>query len=613
MRRLPYLILLLVGLTAFGHPSLAQESGTPRTVHIIYSHDYYYEDTPAGRKEFLGGEVRLRHDSTFLFCDTAYLFGPTVDALGNTSIVQGDSLRIYADTLTYDSHTGVAILIGRVLLENGNQRLMTSRLNYDTRARIGYYGEGAWLEHDDTRIYSRRGTYLVSDQLVQFLDSVQIQSPDFRLKADSMRYSIQDDRAIFTGPTRIRQENAQLYCEAGFYALGDGYGWFEKDAQFADSSRRATADRIYYNRTSGEIRLVGQADYQEGERQATGDSLYYHESTGEFLVRGNAFLKDGTQTIEADGVDYNVRTEQFRTTGRASIRDGAQWLTADRVENRDTSGIVLVEGHVLWRDTSAFITLQCDSALYHRPTGYLQAMGQPPLLIQVIEGDTLFLVADQIIAREDTGAIAGRTIRAFRNVFVYKSDLQAICDSLALVEKDSMFYFYQDPVVWSEDTTQFTADTLLIRMSDNKLDSIFLLRQSMIVTSPDGQHFNQIKGRYITGAFRDNAIRRMDVNGNAEAIYYAQDEDFAFIGVNQSACSDMVLFFEDNQVKDIFYLKEPRSSMTPMGQVDHGSLRLEGFKWRDMDRPLSLPDIRTRWVIAAGMAVKEEKEAEEWH
>jgi len=606
--------LLLTAMMILGGVYALRAQGQPRTIHIIYSDHYHYSDSPAGREEWLGGEVRLRHDSTFLFCDTAYLQGNRVDAVGNTSVVQGDSLRIFADTLIYDGSTGIAILIGRVVLENGGQQLLTDRLTYDSRARQATYEDGAWLRYGETRIYSQRGIYLVESQTAWFRDSVQVISPDFRLKADSLYYVVPEDRAYFTGPTRIRQGRADLYCESGYYALSEGYGWFEQNAQYADSVRQATADRIYYDSKREEIRLIGNAEYREGTREARGDTLDYRERSGDFLIRGNAFLQDGVQTIEADGIDYNTRTERFSTQGRAAIQDGAQTLRADEVFNAaDSTDLVIVRGAVLWRDTSAGITLECDSAYYRRSTGYLEAMGDPPLLINEVDGDTLFLIADRIIAsRAAVEGDSSRRIQAYPRVFVFKKDLQAICDSLAYSERDSLFSFYRDPVVWSEDTTQFTADTIVIRMAEQKLDSIYLIRRGLIINSPDGRHFNQIKGRIITGSFRNNAIHRMDVNGNAEAIYYALDEDDAFIGVNQSECSDMLLTFEDNQVRDIYYLRDPKSVMYPMAGVRHDELRLEGFRWRDSERPVSLDDMIRRWRAARyGPLLSEPEEEKE--
>lgn len=593
-------ILLTLGVMLFTVLSvMSQQEGRKRTVHILGSRTYYYEESDAGLQEWLGGDVKLRHDSTYLFCDTAYLFGLQVDAVGNTSIVQGDSLRIFADTLGYDSQTGVAWLIGRVLFQNGDQELYTDRLRYDTRTRIATYEHGARLARSETRIYSLKGTYDVSQRLVRFQDSVLVQSPEFRLKADSLGYDVAQERTLFSGPTRIRLDQADLYCESGYYSLRDEVGLFRDNAQYADTVKQASADQILYNRRTGAIRLIGgdePAEYREKDRLAIGDTLQYNERTGDFRIRGSAQLYDGKQALTAQGIDYNTQTERFATVGRSILKDGNQMLEADKVFNMDSSDQVIVQGNVMLRDSASQFELECDSAVYQKSRSFFSAMGKPPVLRFILEGDTLFLVADRIISERGIDSTASRRIRAFPNVLIYKSDLQAVCDSASYEMSDSTFSLFHDPVVWS-DTTQFTSDTLSMRLAGNRIDSILLLKDAMIVKPVATDRFyDQIKGRNIYTKLAGGAPERMTVSGNAQTIYYPQAEDGSFLGVNTSECSEMILLFEERQIKDIYYLRKPKSEMKPIDAEGQQGLRLEGFEWRVSERPESFADLLSRWA-----------------
>lgn len=588
------LIVSIVFLAGTVSVFAQQPQSNKKQVYIIHADEYFYQSAKESVVEQLAGNVQLRHDSVFLFCDTAHLFGPIVKAIGNTSVLQGDSLQIFADTLTYDSNTGIAYLRGQVLLVNGSQRLRTDSLRYDSRTKVATYTTGAFLENLDTRMYSVRGYYHVDEETIYFKDSVRVQDPQFKLKTDSLYYRVSENKAFFTGPTLIRQQTANLYCERGYYDLTNQEGVFTENAQFTDSTRQATAKKIYYKAQPEQITLFGDAVYQEESRLVSGDTLDYLPEKGDFFVRGNAFLQDGQQTIVADGIDYNTKTEKLQTLGRVNIQDGAQFLQADAVYNSDTSDVATVVGNVIWQDTSARVTLLCDSALYQRSNGYFLAMGDPPMLTQIIDGDTLYLVADQILARRVSDQDSSRQIHAHAHVLIYKSDLQASCDSLVYSESDSLFVFYQDPVIWS-DTSQFTADTIAIRMAEKAIDSIYLWRRALIINAPDEPYYNQIKGRTIFASFVDGELAKMDVNGNAESVYYARDEKNEYLGVNTSICSEMVLYFEDNQVQDIFYLREPQSTMYPMDQIDHSSLKLEGFRWRIEEKPTSLADLLEKW------------------
>jgi hypothetical protein len=178
-------------------------------------------------------------------------------------------------------------------------------------------------------------------------------------------------------------------------------------------------------------------------------------------------------------------------------------------------------------------------------------------------------------------------------VRIFKSDLQAVCDSLSYNTGDSVFHFYNNPIIWS-DTSQFSADTVHIQMANNKIDRIFLVNKAFIINSPDELFFNQIKGKFVTAFFEESNIRRMKVEGNAETVYYLLDDDDAYIGVNKSICSEMMIYFGDNKVDDIRYYDTPNGALTPMQKADHNLFKLEGFKWETKKRPMTLEDLLTR-------------------
>ncbi|MCB0641552.1 MAG: hypothetical protein KDC44_07930, partial [Phaeodactylibacter sp.] len=254
-------------------------------------------------------------------------------------------------------------------------------------------------------------------------------------------------------------------------------------------------------------------------------------------------------------------------------------------------GIAL--GNVIWQDTSADLSILCAQADYDEKTDYLKAFGgqaNRPLLITIMDGDSLFLTADTLIAfrplaeakqtdkvqkdavlqdtahqvpvqldslptdsiRLDTvgpgfkqlaGAAdstatpastatsdSSRILNAFRDVRILKSNLQAVCDSLSYSTVDSMFRLYKKPIIWS-DTSQFNSDTVFIQLANDKIDQILLRSRALIVNSPDELFFNQIRGSNITAYLEESEVRKMDVVGTAQSIYYSLDDTGAYMGV----------------------------------------------------------------------------------
>lgn len=539
----------------------------------------------------LVGGVRLYQDSVYMSCDSAILINKEqVFAYDSVQISQGDSLVAFADYLEYDGRTRKAYLEGQVVLVNGERQLFTERLDYDLNTKVASYFFGATLVNDSTQLGSRRGYYYVDEETAYFKDSVVVSDPKFYLKADTLRFNIETQTVYFLGPTLINADSSDIYCEDGFYDTQRGLATFSQNAQYQKDTRRASAERIRFNDSLRIYWLEGSAWVQDDQRYAQADTIRYLERTDESYLVGNASFRDETRNIEgANRIYYNGQSDTYRADGRPVISEAPQILEAGTVNFDEGSGLGIATDNVIWQDTSANLAIRCDSANYRQEVDYLKAMGGPrgrPELIAVLEGDSLFMASDTLFSRRtDTrGVDSARILSAYARVRLFKSDLQAVCDSMVYNTTDSLFKLFQEPILWS-DTSQFSADTILMQMANDEIDKIFLIGKAMIINETDGLFYNQIKGKFITAHFREGELYRMDVSGNAETIYYAKDDEGAYIGVDKSVCSELVVHFGNNEVERLTFRKQPQSQLIPMQQADHDTLRLQGFRWLIDQKP----------------------------
>jgi hypothetical protein len=215
------------------------------------------------------------------------------------------------------------------------------------------------------------------------------------------------------------------------------------------------------------------------------------------------------------------------------------------------------------------------------------------LFYTLVDADTLYITSDTLAMERMQDSMAEqafRMIRAYHDVRLFKSDLQGLADSLVFNDRDSLFSFFGDPVLWS-DTTQFSADSITMSISHQQIRDITLTQRAIILSELYRTYYDQIKGKVIVAAFDSSAIHDMWVTGNAESIYYTRDDQSAFIGVNRTICSKMYFTFLDNQINVLKYFGENTSTMTPMAEANHDGLRLEGFRWRADERPVNLSDL----------------------
>ncbi|MBK9338118.1 MAG: hypothetical protein IPM98_16855 [Lewinellaceae bacterium] len=606
MRFLPIYLLLGVLLAApaalcaqINVPPPPQDTSSKIKVESSITGEYFLRDGRYMQK--LSGKVRLRQENTLVFCDTAIIDGDDARLIGNVLIDQGDSTRVYGDSAFYFGNTRESDLFGEVVLINGRQELFTNRLHYNLDTKVATYTEGATLTNGKSQLTSTRGYYHVDEKMVYFKGDVLATDPEFTLRTDTMAFNTETQMVRFLAPTSIVQQGSRVYCESGFYDIENNFAVFDGNPQYERDGQRGRSGKMRYDGASKEYILEGNAHIEEpaAGRIVDADVIRYNTETEKAVFIGNVDYRDSAQTITGHEVRYDSRNKQYQLRGRGRISDPPNIIEADSISFNNELGNGLALGNVIWLDTAGDYTLLAHRMDYNKTSDYLHAYGAfgdagdngRPLMKSLIDNDTLYMSADTLTSFKPDSTSDGRLLLAYRDVRIFKSNLQAVCDSLTYNSADSLFHFFKVdtlPLIWS-DTSQFSADTIMLSMRDNKVDQIWLRQNALVINSDDGRMFNQIKGRNNTVFFAGNEAREMLVEGNAQAIYYALDDNKAYVGVNETACSEMRLYFENNSVSGIKFYAEPKGKFLPMKQAGvTESKKLEGFFWEKERRPRSV-------------------------
>ncbi len=602
--------------------------------------------------KYLNGDVKLYHANTFMYCDTAILRDNRLKMRHNVVLLQNDTIKIFSDSLRYDGDSLVAHFYGDIILENGpTKKLYTSYLKYDVKNKIAYYTRNARLEDQGSTLISKRGRYVLNDKMAYFYENVQAKGKDFILIGDSLAYNTTDQKATFLSPVRIKKDTSEVFSNTGWFDMDDKTGQFIGNAQYLEGKTRAAADTITYDSQMDVVILSSstrKSEYFSDQDTAYAQVITYNQKNSTYTLKKDGFYKSKTNQVKGDDIFYDKKTEKFNVKGRSEVSDPPMIIIADTIDYDKTIQFGKADGNVIWRDTSAKTAIFADHVRYNGSTNIMKASNDQgkPLFTTEMDGDTLFMKADTLksfrvikeriivpdknTARrnanknkdtqmakdtilmvadtlanvvEDSLSLTSSTDTIFtgimdtldyfhgdKNVRIFKSDLQAICDSLIFNKKDSLFTLYKKPFVWS-DSSQIYGDTIQMFLKSKKIDQLKVLSNATILNTEDLKFFNQIQGREINAFFVDNKMSTMYVNGNAQLVYYLKDDDKAYIGVNTSECSKMTFYFENNQVKDIKLYVEPKSMVYPMKSAQHETLKVKGFIWNFDSKPQDKDDL----------------------
>ena len=101
-------------------------------------------------------------------------------------------------------------------------------------------------------------------------------------------------------------------------------------------------------------------------------------------------------------------------------------------------------------------------------------------------------------------------------------------------------------------------------------------------------------GKEIIALVKDGDVYRVDVNGNAETVFFPVDEaDHTLSGCNRTQSSFVKVYLENRQVHHVLFTTATTGTMYPLGQASDDVMHLGGFFWAEDERPRVPADVMT--------------------
>ena len=95
--------------------------------------------------------------------------------------------------------------------------------------------------------------------------------------------------------------------------------------------------------------------------------------------------------------------------------------------------------------------------------------------------------------------------------------------------------------------------------------SFFVKNNGFISSLVDSSksRYDQVKGRDLIGYFNNGKLDVMNVLGNGQTIYYAQEVDGKYTGVNKAICSNIQIHFNKGKIDRIKFITMPEATFFP--------------------------------------------------
>ena len=479
---------------------------------------------------------------------------------------QGNRKILYrADMGYYDENTlpGAQRLIGNVKFAQDNVvGYCDSAYLYDAENYIIAFGNPVRIIVSDSVIlYGRRAYYDGNIRQAAIAERVRLENGSSYLLTDSLFYDLNTDCGSYTTGARIFSDEDTLTSVIGRYYTATDDAYLYKNVQLHSSSYVMNCDSLKYNVSYKTAYFISPTHLVSDENTIYTEHGYYNTNTEISVLYGNVLLTGENQILSADSLYYDKK-----------LRFGKAWNNAKFV---DTTNHFILQGNYLEHHENGGTSIATDSNL----------------VIYIDDNnDTLFLHSDTVKVDFDT-ASNPTLLRAYFHTKFQHKNIQGACDSMSYNVNDSIMMMYYNPVFWS-DNYQLSGDTVRFIILDSIHSTVELCKSGFIMGGLfENSEFNQIKGLNIKGFLKDKELQRVDIVGNAECIYYVQEEDSSLIGINTSITSEMRIYLDSNQIQQIRYFDAPNGQIHPDEELPEKDRKLQGFRRLDVYRPWKPEDL----------------------
>lgn len=477
-------------------------------IYLEHANTLVFDEDVNKDYQKLIGDVRFRHDSAWLYCDTAHFFreSNSLYAYGHVHMTQGDTLTLDGKTLYYDGNRKLAMLRTNVVMTNKDVNLYTDNLNYDRAANVGYFFQGGKIVDPTNTLASSYGSYNPAIDKAFFKDSVTLTHPDFVMYTDTLNYNTETRTASIVSHTRIVGDSAVVHAFRG-----------------------------WYNTNSGESELYDRSYVLSTPYYMIGDTVSYDQSRDKGWARSHVQLMDSSKAmmLTSNYAYYDKASETSFLTGKALLKEFSQ------------------------------------------------------------EGDTLYLHADTLMMRKDS---IYDNFLAYHHVRIYRSDLQAVCDSMFYSSRDSILDINGQPIIWS-DNQQVRGNHMKLFLINNTVDHLHVERNASVVSQEpsDTSYYNQSSGDDLKAYFLNNKVNRVTIEGNARSIYIPHNEDDEMIGMVSLEQGDIEMFMDSTgQMSSIKVAPQPKGRFFPLSLVKPEDKHIPLFSWPIELRPTGPEDVFRR-------------------
>ena len=504
-------------------------------------------------------------------------------------IIYGSLILVFSPALMSQTTTSNKTAKKTIQIKYADEEIIVRDLQ--TGTNITHFKGNVRIEHNAITMLCDSAHFFADKNQVKAFSRVHIEQGDtLDLFGNYLFYDGKTGLAIVTGKVELIDKDTHLFTDSINYDTKNRIARYTKKGRITNARNKLTSTTGIYYVQKSLFHFKDSVKIVNPEYVVTADTMDYNSKSEIAIFTGPTYLKGDSLNLYCEKGWYDTKNKITSIWINAMINNMKQIVHGDSLYYNDSIGYGEAFRNVTIEDTTNSMAVEGNYAWYYKqPENFL--VTDKAVFIQISKGDSLFLHADTLRAVTIFNSFPKgyRLMKAYHGCRIFSKNLQAKCDSLSYSFRDSVIRLYTRPIIWNVEN-QLTSDSMAIFNKNRQTEKIELYNAAFITSQVDTIRFDQIKGRSLTGYFKNNELYKIDIKGNGESIYYLVDgEDIT--GVNQTKCANFEVFVNKGKITEINEFQSPEGQIDPPEKGKPNELRLKGFNWFESLRPKKRSDI----------------------
>ncbi len=451
-----------------------------------------------------------------------------------------------------------------------------------------------YIIHEGVEMWCDQAYVYLKDNFVKAYGSVRITQGDtINMSSKYAEYNGNTQFAFASGDVFMKNPQSTLRTDTLYFDRVKQQAYYRSGGTVVDTASTLTSRIGRYYAQSKKYQFLSNVVIKNPKYTVNSAQLDFYSETGGAYLYGKSTIESEESTVYCERGYYDTRNDNGYFVKNSRVDYNNRILYGDSIyfdRNRsfasatnnirvlDTVNKSIIRGHyaeVYREKDSVFITKRA-------------------VAVTLKDQDSIYVHADTLRV---TGKPENRVIKGFYRARLFKQGLPGVeptsgkCDSIFVKQKEGITKLLGNPVLWSGEN-QMTGDTIhiLSNKKTEKLDTLKVFNNAFLVQK-DSAGYNQVKGQRLIGLFTNNELDTVNINKNAEVIFYSRNDKQELVGINNTVSSSIQMYLKKQKISGIRFIKKANGKVYPPSQFPSNARQLPGFIWRGDERLMKKEDL----------------------